>query len=462
MTTASTFVDLLACPRCGKALVSSGATGAAGTALRCEPCRVDFPDLAGIPWLFAEPLAALAEWRTRLQRLLRQWDADAARTTRSLKSTDLHPLTRTRLEHLVGAQRAHSGELAKLLAPLNLGEIGTALETHLALRTRIPPTQGLTTYYANLHRDWCWGAAENEASFDLVARSLPPLNGARVLVLGSGAGRLAYDLHTRLKPAVTVALDVNPLLSLACQQVASGASIELHEFPLAPRRLEDVAVRRQLAAPAPVGDGFHCVLADALRAPFATDAFDAVVTPWFIDIVDEDLRVLAQRVNRLLKPEGKWVTFGSLRFGQVDPALCFSLEEVVSLIGGAGFAAPSVIEASIPYMCSPASRHGRNEETVTLSATKTKRVAAPPRQSALPDWLIQTNRPVPLIESFKVQATTTQIFAFLMSLVDGRRSVRDMAAVMEERRLMPKAEAEASLREFLIKMYDESRTPTHL
>ena len=69
---------------------------------------------------------------------------------------------------------------------------------------------------------------------------------------------------------------------------------------------------------------------------------------------------------------------------------------------------------------------------------------------------------MPLIESFKVQATTTQIFAFLMSLIDGRRSVRDMAAVMEERRLMPKAEAEASLREFLIKMYDESRTPPNL
>ncbi len=455
MTTASTFVDLLACPRCGKRL-------SAGAALRCEPCRVDFPDLGGVPWLFAEPVAALAEWRTRMHRLLRQWEADAARTARSLKSTDLHPLTRTRLEHLVGAQRAHLGELATLLAPLNLGEIGTALETHLALRTRIPPTQGLTTYYANLHRDWCWGTAENEASFDLVAGALPPLAGGRILVLGSGAGRLAYDLHTRLEPSLTVALDVNPLLSLATQQITRGARIELHEFPLAPRRLEDIAVRRELAAPAAVREGFHCVLADALRAPFALDAFDAVVTPWFVDIVDEDLRVLAQRINRLLRPDGTWVTFGSLRFAQVDPALCFSVREAAALIGATGFSAPNVVESTIPYMCSPASRHGRNEETVTLSATKTKRVAAPPRQSALPEWLIQTNKPIPQIDSFKVQATTTQIYAFIMSLIDGRRSLRDMAALMEERRLMPKAEAEVSLRDFLVKMYDESRTPTHL
>jgi SAM-dependent methyltransferase len=449
------FVDLLACPRCAKAL-------AAGPPLRCEPCKVDFPDVGSVPWLFAEPAAALAEWRTRMHRLIRQWESDAARTSRALKATDLHPLTRARLERLVGAQSAHMGELARLLTPLNLGDVGAALETHLALRTRIPPTQGLTTYYANLHRDWCWGDAENAASFDLVARALPDLAGARILVLGSGAGRLAYDLHTRLAPAVTVALDVNPLLSLATQQIVNGARIDMHEFPLAPRRLEDVAVRRELAAPAPVGPGFHCVLADGLRAPFVADVFDAVVTPWFVDIVDEDLRVLAQRVNRLLKPDGRWVTFGSLRFAQVDPALCFSVDEATALIGDAGFSAPEVVEATIPYMCSPASRHGRNEQVLAISATKIKRVAAPPRHTALPEWLIQNNRPVPLLDSFRVQATTTQVYAFIMSMIDGQRSLRDMAALMEQRRLMPKAEAEAALRAFLIKMYDESLAPGHL
>jgi SAM-dependent methyltransferase len=452
-----TLVQLLACPRCAKPL-------AAGPPLRCEQCRVDFPDVGSVPWLFAEPAAALAEWRTRMHRLIRQWEVDAARTSRSLAATDLHPLTRARLERLVGAQSAHMGELARLLTPLNLGDIGAALETHLALRTRIAPTQGLTTYYANLHRDWCWGDAENAASFDLVARglALADLSGGRILVLGSGAGRLAYDVHTRLAPAVTVALDVNPLLSLAARQLADGVRIELHEFPLAPRRLVDVAVRRELAAPAPVGPGFHCVLADALRAPFAADAFDAVVTPWFVDIVDEDLRVLAQRINRLLKPGGRWVTFGSLRFGQADPALCFSVDEATALIAAAGFSAPDVVEATIPYMCSPASRHGRTEQVLTISATKTRRVAAPPRHTALPEWLIQNNQPVPLLDSFRVQSTTTQVYAFIMSMIDGRRSLRDMATVMEERRLMPKAEAEAALRAFLIKMYDESRAPGQL
>src|SRR5882757_3253494 len=108
MTTAtpSTFVDLLACPRCGKGL-------SATPQLRCEHCRIDFPDLVGVPCLFAEPTAALSEWRTRLHRLLRQWQTDAARTERALKQKNLHALTRRRLEKLVGAQTAHVAELTQ-------------------------------------------------------------------------------------------------------------------------------------------------------------------------------------------------------------------------------------------------------------------------------------------------------------------------------------------------------------
>lgn len=457
MTPASltTFVDLLACPRCAKRLV-------AGPPLRCEACRVDFPDLDGVACLFAEPMAALSEWRTRLHRLLRQWESDAARTARSLKQKDLHTLTRRRLEKLVGAQTAHLGELVRLMTPLNLGDATTAMETHLALRTRLPPTQGLTTYYANLHRDWCWGNEENEASFDLVAGALPSPAGSNVLVLGAGAGRLAYDLHARLAPQTTVALDVNPLLLLAARQMADGAQITLHEFPLAPRTLDDIAIPRTLAAPAAAPIGFHCVLADGLRAPFATDAFDAVVTPWFVDIVDEDLSVLAKRINRLLRPGGTWVIFGSLRFSHADPALCYSVEEAAVLIEDAGFAPPSIVETAMPYMSSPASRHARREQVLTIAAQKLKRIAAPPRHTAVPDWLVQANQPVPLLESFKVQAGTTQIYAFIMSMIDGRRSLRDMAALMEERRLMPRDDAEASLRTFFIKMYDESQATSNL
>ena len=50
----------------------------------------------------------------------------------------------------------------------------------------------------------------------------------------------------------------------------------------------------------------------------------------------------------------------------------------------------------------------------------------------------------------------TRIHAFIMSMIDGKRSLKDMAALMESQKLMPKAEAEEAIRGFLIKMYDEA------
>ena len=52
---------------------------------------------------------------------------------------------------------------------------------------------------------------------------------------------------------------------------------------------------------------------------------------------------------------------------------------------------------------------------------------------------------------------TTQIYAFMMSLIDGRRSIQDMAKVLEQQQLMGREEAAEAIRNFLTKMYDDSQ-----
>ena len=52
---------------------------------------------------------------------------------------------------------------------------------------------------------------------------------------------------------------------------------------------------------------------------------------------------------------------------------------------------------------------------------------------------------------------TTQIYSFIMSLIDGKRSIKDMAIVLENQRLMTKEEAEPAIRTFLTKMYDDAQ-----
>ena len=75
---------------------------------------------------------------------------------------------------------------------------------------------------------------------------------------------------------------------------------------------------------------------------------------------------------------------------------------------------------------------------------------------SLPDWIARHDRPVPALPSFQNQAIATRVHAFIMSLIDGQRSLEDMAAVMEAQQLMPKDEALVAIRGFLIKMFEEA------
>jgi uncharacterized protein YbaR (Trm112 family)/ubiquinone/menaquinone biosynthesis C-methylase UbiE len=448
-----TLSDLLACPRCDKAPLEQ-----AHDAWHCKACKIDFPAVEGIPWMFAEPETALGEWRGRMQLALQKLAYEVASLEQELENKGMSALAKRRVERYKKCVESHQRKLQKLLRPIDVQALRGNYETYLALRTRLPTDQGLHTYYPNIHRDWAWGDEENEASLKQVEAVLHDhAELGNVLVLGAGAGRLAYDIHMRFDCAATVAVDFNPLLVLVAQTVTKGAQLNLYEFPIAPLALEDDAVLRQLSAPEAVDENFHLVLADALRPPFPEGAFDTVVTPWLIDIITEDLPVFAARINRLLRSEGRWVNFGSLAFASPRQARCYSPEEVKAIVAEQGFSDPYVSQATIPYMNSPASRHGRRERVFTFSAYKERDTDKPERHKALPDWLVTGDEPVPLTPSFRQQAMSTQIYSFIMSLIDGKRSIRDMAVVLEKQRLMTRDEAIPAIRTFLTKMYDDSQ-----
>jgi uncharacterized protein YbaR (Trm112 family) len=447
------LTKLLACPRCDKTPLDES-----DGVYSCKACKIDFPSIDGIPWMFAEPQATLGEWRGRLQFALQKLSQESASLEAELGDKELRPLTKRRLERFKKATDSHRRSLQKLLQPVDVQSLHGNYESYLALRTRLPADQALNTYYANVHRDWSWGDEENKASMKQLRSVLhESAELGNVLVLGAGACRLAYDLHVQMDCTTTVAMDFNPLLLLIAKSVMSGGTLKMYEFPIAPKSLEDDAVLRTLSAPDVVGDDFHLVLGDALRAPFAEGSFDTVVTPWLIDIITEDLPVMASRVNGLLKPEGRWVNFGSLAFAAPERARRYSPEETKAIVAECGFSDPYVSEATIPYMCSPASRHGRQEKVFSFSAYKERDAEKTPRHRALPDWIVTGKEPVPLTQSFRSQAMTTQIYSFMMSLIDGKRTIKDMAVILEKQKLMTRDEAEPAIRSFLTKMYDDSQ-----
>jgi SAM-dependent methyltransferase len=414
--------------------------------------------------LFAAPDEALAEWRQRLHALLAELAREASTHRAALERPGRGVRARNRLKLQAGALEDHARRLAALLAPL--GALApAAAELHRALGTRIPGAQGLTSYYVNLHRDWAWGEEENEAALGAVLDVLQGCAPQRVLVLGAGGGRLAWDLARRLEPRLLVALDINPLNAIVARRIFAGEQIPMYEFPIAPRDAESHAVLRRLAAPetgrtvAANRECPHFVLADASRAPFAPGSFDLVVTPWLIDILDEDLASFVPRVNALLEPGGRWVNTGSLAFAQADPALRYTLDEVLDVAVASGFTRPVPDERRMPYMCSPASRHGRLESVVSFCAVKEREVDVPARPS-LPEWLADPLTPVPALPEFQSAALSMRITGYLASLIDGRRSIADMARVLADERLMTAADALPAVRGFVRRLWEESRLRT--
>ncbi len=447
---ASPPLEYLRCPRCRGPLEG-------GARLRCPACPRVFPDIAGLPWLFPDPDSALGEWRARVHGYLAGLESQAARYRASLTDDVTRAATRNRLKLLAAACTDQARRVRGLLAPLLEGAPAAAPEVYSALRTTLPAGQGLAGYYANLHRDWSWGEAENESGYRLVDAALGEAPAGRTLLLGVGAGRLAWDLHRRRGPAPLVAADINPLFLLAASRLYAGEALELYEFPVAPRDVASQAILRRLQAPAPAGPGLHLVFADATHAPFAAGAFDTVITPWLIDVVDDDLELFAARVNRWLRPGGRWVNSGPLSFSSDEPARRHALEEVREIVCEAGFAPIEPAEAAVPYLCSPASRHGRVETLVTFAATKREEVPEPPTARRAPAWLERSDLPIPLSAALQGRQLELRVLAHVASLVDGRRSVREVARVLVEQRLMAESEAEPAVRAFLARLHAEAQ-----
>ncbi|HEU4688647.1 MAG TPA: hypothetical protein VFS23_09820, partial [Vicinamibacterales bacterium] len=194
--------------------------------------------------------------------------------------------------------------------------------------------------------------------------------------------------------------------------------------------------------------------------PFRSGAFDLVLTPWFIDVAGEPVARIARRVNALLAPGGLWVNHGSLAFADADPADAWSLEELLDAMPDAGFERPEPRESRQPYLASPASRHARFESVITFAARKLSDVPAPPAGRELPPWIERADLPVPALPQFRAQSLSTRVYAFLLAMIDGERSIRDMARLMEQQKLMPADDALPAIRGFLARAWrDAGRRP---
>jgi SAM-dependent methyltransferase len=444
---------LLACPHCGAARME-----ASGNDLVCGACAAKAPIVCKIPWLYADPEARLWEWRTLTTLKRRELEQDEDRIKEAQKAPGLTEAGQKRLRAYLQAKVEFRKSLDKLLEPLNAQAVGD-LDVLRQLRGKVPMSQSLTGYIGNVYRDWGWPeSTENDQALSLLrdaAAAVPAPK--RMLVLGAGACRLPYDLHRTLGCETTLAVDINPFYLYLAQRMLGGRSLTLPEFPLAPDGAAHHAVTRRLEAPVPTPPGLHLVFADAMDPPFAPGAFDWVVVPWFIDIVPQDPRPLLAKLNRLIRPGGALVYFGSTVFQHSDPARCYSRDELLDMITGAGFAIARTDLSVIDYLASPSSCQSRREKVLTLAALKTGEAPAAAPFQPMPEWLLDPTIPIQPLPNFRDVGRVHAIYAGVIQLIDGRRSLRDLAASFSQAFKLAPEEAESTLRRFVAQLYEQPR-----
>lgn len=452
MNVTDPLLALAACPHCRRTALK-----ARDGALHCGHCATRYPLIGGIPWLFREPTLVLGEWQNRLRLYVEEFRLEERCVRAELVASAHRPATERRLQRLADAYAGQVDAVLGLLEPLGLVPVPAPHAVTAGLGSRVPRQQDLHSYYVNLHRDWVWGDAENAAAVAAVSAVCPRDARARALVLGAGGCRLAYDLHGQEFFASTIAVDLNPLLLLSARALLDGESVELYEFPIAPRSNDECAVRQRLRAPSRSRPGLELVFADALDAPFADAGFDVVLTPWLIDILDDEFDAFVARMNRLVRPGGCWVNFGSVSFASRRPSGRLGIEEVREQVAEGGFVIEASDQRDVPYMRSPHSRHSRLEGVWSFRARKVH--GAPPagRAAVLPAWLRDPMVAVPLDEQMSATAVASRLQAFVLTLIDGRRFTADLARFVVEQQLLGPEAALAAVRGLLQRLHEARR-----
>ncbi len=305
-----------------------------------------------------------------------------------------------------------------------------------------------------IFRDWAWGEEEVLGAVELVESRLEQATaGQYLLVLGGGAGRLSFELSRRNKWAGVVQLDINPLLTRVAALLSRGQNIVLTEIPNLPRGLDHVVVKHKLqgaeAAPA------RFVVGDVFGAPFEQESFDVLVTPWLVDILPEDFRILSRRANRLLRDHGVWVNFGPLSFESVPPAARYTQQEIEEALAQAGMKLEESALQCVPYLHSPHGMQKRNEDILVFKAVKQTGAEAPPDFALYPVWMSDPTRPIPKLPAWEEMHAQKIFDIQILSLIDGQASIADIVRKLSSKYSLPQDRCQNVVNRFFAGFFEK-------
>jgi hypothetical protein len=417
------FTGCILCPNCG----STAQQGFDFENLHCSTCGTQHFSLGDVPCLFPAGNHHTVIWQHQTATMQHMALQGLAALEESLSRYDLTAISRQRLTDIHTANQ------------LNLESILVLLQKHGI--NPVPNDQlgqmnpgDISEYFDLIFRDWAWDSAstpslENTSALQRTMQLLAdlPTKPQRILVLGAGAGRLSWDIHTQLKPEFTVALDSNPLLLAAASElIYNQKPLTFGEFKNFPQINYPVTQNWTLNAvddPENLRNSWFLMGANVWQLPFIKKTFDLIITPWFIDVNGGDVRDLIGLIHEQLADNGHWINSGPLLFTRHLPTqLKYTAAEIKEFIELSGFSFCAEEINNTGYLLSPLEARFREEQVWSFSTQKRMPLTETIIQTNA--WLIMHHLPIPTL-NFTCQ-DSHPLIDIILAKVDGIRSINEI------------------------------------
>lgn len=420
--------------------------------------------LEGIPCYYSNRELTQNLWAVESFKLIYDLTIHGASLESLLQQPDLMRLSRERLKKIREQVDAQLRRYKSLLSPLEWKKIDQ--QKYMSSYGMKAGSSFLVHNIDNIFRDWCWGEEENKASFACLQKVMSDLkitSKDHMLVLGSGASRLAYDFHQAFPLQKTFAVDYNPLFHLLVRKIVCGESFSFCEFPIVPVKAEDFAVERILRAPSRVRAGFELILGDITDEEFVWPQSNFVLTPWLIDVVSMDFSQLLTRLNKHLAVGGTWINYGPLGFNNPRLQDYYSFEEVNHLLKKHGFKVLKSSYEYTPYLQSPSSNSHRMERVYAFVAEKTSEAEEVESvvANSLPEWLLDHKKAI----TIPVQAMRLEEgFAFnvkIAQLLKQNLNFQELVDRLHSEMQVEKTQLSKVVHHILLNFYQQSLLNPH-
>ena len=238
-------------------------------------------------------------------------------------------------------------------------------------RTPVETTLGPGDFHISetlVFRDWIWGwETELKPALDRYTDSLSPKTDDIVIVVGSGAGRLAFEWAAKHPHHHIHSVDNSPFFCQIQAALALGSELKLLEVSRVAHDFEARGVERRFRWNSEFKP--QVWWASALKLPFSDSTADRIVSHWVIDVLAAPLETVFVEWNRVLKTGGAVQIEGPLSFESVRTPQ-YSPRRIEKLLKESGFKVQTQATLEVPYLQSPLEADRRTQKVWRAMAIK--------------------------------------------------------------------------------------------